>query len=199
MTSSASALRSLGTGVRALLVFTLITGIIYPLAMTGFGQLAPHQANGSVVYDADGNAVGSELIGQDFSADDSLFQSRPSAAGDTGYDAQSSGASNLGPTNEELGASIAKRKQQIADREGVDPAHVPADAVTASGSGLDPHISPAYADIQIARVAEKNALSEAEVRDLVHKHTARPALGFIGAERVNVLTLNLELKELHDS
>lgn len=199
MNSSAHALRTVGTGLRALLVFTLITGIIYPLAMTGFGQLVPHRANGSIIYDADGNAVGSELIGQDFSADDSLFQSRPSAAGDNGYDAQSSGASNLGPTSEELAASIAERKEEIAAREGVDPSEVPADALTASGSGLDPHISPAYAEIQVARVAEKNSLSEDEVHSLVQDNTAHPALGFIGTERVNVLKLNLALKEIHGS
>lgn len=194
-----STLRQSGVAVRAILVATLVLGIGYTALITAAGQLAlPAQANGSPVVDASGKVVGSALIGQSFTDADGAalpqyFQSRPSAAG---YDAGASSGSNLGPENPDLLASIAQRRQAVADLEGVDPASVPADALTASGSGLDPHISPAYADLQVARVARERGLDEGEVRRLVAAHTAGPDLGYLGEARVNVLELNLALDAL---
>lgn len=196
-----SAVRQSGVAVRALLVATLVLGVGYTALLTGIGQLAlPTQANGSLVTDAAGTVVGSALIGQSFTDADGAalpqyFQSRPSAAGD-GYDASASSGSNLGPENLDLIASIAERRRAVAELEGVDPASVPVDALTASGSGLDPHISPAYADLQVARVARTRGLDEAEVRRLVAAHTTGPDLGYLGEPRVNVLELNLALDAL---
>jgi K+-transporting ATPase ATPase C chain len=196
-----SALRQSGVAVRTMLVATLVLGIGYTALITGVGQLAlPAQANGSLVTDAAGTVVGSALIGQSFTDADGAalpqyFQSRPSAAGD-GYDASASSGSNLGPENPDLLASIAERRQAVAELEGVDPASVPVDALTASASGLDPHISPAYAALQVARVARARGLDEEEVRRLVAAHTAGPDLGYLGEPRVNVLELNLALDAL---
>lgn len=196
-----TALRQSGVAVRAMLAATLVLGIGYTALITGVGQLAlPAQANGSLVTDASGEVVGSALIGQSFTDADGTalpqyFQSRPSAAGD-GYDAGSSSGSNLGPENPDLLASIAERREAVAELEGVDPASVPVDALTASGSGLDPHISPAYADLQVARVARERGLDEGEVRALVTAHTVGPDLGYLGEPRVNVLELNLALDAL---
>lgn len=196
MSSTRTAVRTTGVAVRAMLVLTLVLGVAYTLLVTGIGQLLlPWQANGSPLPDD----RGSSLIGQSFTDDDGealpeYFQSRPSAAGD-GYDGAGSSGSNLGPENTDLVAAIAERKAAIAEREGVDPSQVPADAVTASGSGLDPHISVAYALLQVPRVAETRGLSAQEVRDLVESRIQGRDLGFLGAERINVAELNLALDE----
>jgi len=189
----------LRVALRALLVMTVILGIGYPLLVTGLGRIMPARADGSLVTDADGTVVGSALIGQSFTdADGSplpqYFQSRPSAAGD-GYDAAASSGTNLGPENPDLIAAIEERRAAIASFEGVDPAEVPADALTASSSGLDPHISPAYAELQVPRVAAARGLAEDEVRTLVEDATRGPDLGVLGQEAVGVLQLNLALDE----
>ncbi|ROQ05525.1 K+-transporting ATPase ATPase C chain [Rathayibacter sp. PhB93] len=197
MTTPRTGLRQYGVALRALLVLTVALGVLYPLAITGLGQLAfARQANGSLLTE-NGETVGSSLIGQSFTDADGnplpeWFQSRPSAAGD-GYDASASSGSNLGPENEELIAAIQERRAAIAAFDGVDPAAVPADALTASASGLDPQISPAYAAIQVARVAAARGLTEEDVRALVAEHTQARDLGFLGDETVNVLELNLAL------
>lgn len=185
-------------GLRVLIAATLLLGVAYPVAVYGIAAVAaPWQANGSLVTatgdhttDPD-EAVGSTLLGQ-LVDDPGLFQPRPSVAGD-GYDPLSSYGSNLGPEDTGLIAAIKERKAEIAEREGVDPDQVPADAVTASASGLDPDISPAYADIQVARVAEANGLTETEVRDLVDEHTSGRTWGILGEPRVNVLRLNVDV------
>ena len=179
----------------ALLV--LITGIAYPLVVTGVAQVAfPDRANGSLI-ERNGQTVGSALIGQAFSGA-GYFRGRLSAAGATadnpaGYDPLTSGASNLGPTNRALLERVQATIDQIAAEEGVAPSQIPADAVYASGGGLDPEISPAYAAIQVARVARTRGLSEEEVRRLVAEHTSGRQFGLLGERRVNVLTLNLAL------
>ena len=200
---SASALVSIAgrqalVAVRFLLAMTVIVGIAYPLLILGIGQVASHHAaNGSLVTDGTGAVVGSDLIGQQFDGPE-WFVGRPSAAGD-GYDAMSSGGSNLAADSPDLLALIEQRRAQIAADNGVDPSDVPPDALTASGSGLDPDISPAYAEIQVNRVATARGLSAEQVRQLVQAHTDGRALGFIGEERVNVLELNLALRQLGSS
>ena len=182
-------------GLRLLLALTVILGIGYPLVMTGIGQIAFHaHANGSLVH-ADGHAIGSGLLGQTFSGP-SWFHSRPSAAGPNGYDTLASGGSNLGPDSARLRASIAAARTAAAKSDGVQPGSVPADAVTASGSGLDPDISPAYAYEQVDRVARARGLDVATVRRLVTAHVTGRALGFLGEPHVNVLELNAALAEL---
>lgn len=190
--------------VRAVLVFTVLLGILYPLAVTGIGQLAfPSQANGSMLT-ADGKTVGSSLIGQAFTAEDGTplpqyFQSRPSASGQDGYDAMASGGSNLGPSNPDLLAQIRQRRAAIAAFEGVDPSLIPPDALTASASGLDPQISPEYALLQVRRVADARGLTDATVHALVESRIQGRDLGFLGEPRVNVLELNLALDRLSSS
>ncbi|QHC58632.1 potassium-transporting ATPase subunit KdpC [Rathayibacter sp. VKM Ac-2760] len=197
MNPTRAGLRQYAVALRAMLVLTVALGILYPLAITAVGQVAfAGQANGSTLS-VNGETVGSSLIGQSFTDADGnplpeWFQSRPSAAGD-GYDASASSGSNLGPENEDLVASIEERRAAIAEFNGVDPTEVPADALTASASGLDPHISPAYAELQVARVAEARGLSEESVRSLVAEHTQGRDLGFLGEETVNVLELNIAL------
>src|SRR6478609_1131980 len=170
MSSARTTLRTTGVAVRAMLVFTVVLGLGYTLLITGIGQLAlPWQANGSPVRNAAGETVGSALIGQSWTdADGSplprYFQSRPSAAGD-GYDGGASSGSNYGPENDDLVAAIGERQATIADLDGVAAAGIPADAVTASGSGLDPDISVAYALLQVDRVAEARDLDAGEVRE----------------------------------
>ncbi|MBF4764427.1 potassium-transporting ATPase subunit KdpC [Nocardioides islandensis] len=179
-------------GLRILLVMTVLLGLAYPLVLTGFAQVAvPGRADGSIV-ERDGKPVGSSLIGQSFADDPSYFQSRPSAAGD-GYDPLASSASNLGPESPDLLQLIADRRAAAAELDGTAPADVAPDALTASASGLDPHISPEYAAQQVARVARERGLSEDVVRRLVEQHTTERTLGFLGEPRVNVLELNLAL------
>ena len=172
-----------------LLLFTVITGLIYPLAITGAAQLIfPHQANGSLIRDGD-RVVGSELIGQNF-AKPEYFHPRPSAAGD-GYNAAGSSGSNLGPTSKALADNITQR---VADarKDGLS-GPVPADMVTASGSGLDPDISPENALAQVHRVATARRLPEAQVRQLVEDAVVPGTLGLLGESHVNVLALNRQL------
>jgi K+-transporting ATPase ATPase C chain len=191
-------LRTTGVAVRAMVAATVVLGIGYTLLITGVGQaLLPWQANGSMVTDAEGTVVGSAHLGQSFTDADGValpqyFQSRPSAAGD-GYDGGASSGSNLGPENPDLVESIAERRSAIAAREHVSVDDVPADAVTASASGLDPHISVAYALLQVDRVAAARGLDTATVERLVAEHTAGRDLGFLGEPRVSVLQLNLAL------
>lgn len=197
MSSPRTTWSHLVVSLRAMLVLTVILGIAYPLLVTGLGRLLPARADGSLVTGADGTVVGSSLIGQSFADADGTalpgyFQSRPSAAGD-GYDAAASSGSNLGPENPDLVTAIEDRRAAVAALEGVDPAAVPADALTASGSGLDPQISPEYADLQVPRVATERGLPEDEVRGLVAAATTGPDLGFLGQAGVNVLELNLAL------
>lgn len=197
MSSPRTTWSHLVVALRAMLVLTVILGVAYPLLVTGLGRLLPARADGSLVTGADGAVVGSSLLGQSFTDADGAplpqyFQSRPSAAGD-GYDGAASSGSNLGPENPALVAAIEDRRAAVADLEDVDPAAVPADALTASASGLDPQISPEYADLQVRRVATERGLSEDEVRGLVAAATTGPDLGFLGQAGVNVLELNLAL------
>jgi K+-transporting ATPase ATPase C chain len=188
----------------------VITSVIYPLVVTGVGQAVfNRQANGSIIK-VDGEPVGSSLLGQQFTSEH-YFHGRPSAAG-AGYDAAASSGSNLGPTSDKLlngieddpattdvdesFAGITQRVAAFREENGLDEnAQVPADAVTASGSGLDPHVSPATARLQVARVAAARGADEAAIRDLVEEFVEDPILGIIGAPRVNVLKLNIELDE----
>ncbi|HEX7536782.1 MAG TPA: potassium-transporting ATPase subunit C [Dermatophilaceae bacterium] len=208
-------LRQYGAALRTLLLLTLILGLAYPLAMTGLAQVAfGNNANGSLVVH-NGKTIGSDLIGQGFTqpvlkngqptkdadgnpvveANPKYFQSRPSAAG-LGYDPTSSSASNLGPENKDLIASIKDRRATAAKLDGIAPAQVAPDALLASGSGLDPHISPAYAQEQIPRIARERGLSQAQVQRLVNENTQGRTLGFLGEPRVNVLNLNIALDAL---
>lgn len=191
--------RQVLAAVRALVVLTVVLGLAYPLLITGIAQVAfPHSANRSLVREG-GRVVGSELLGQSFSAGKTplpqWFQPRPSAAGG-GYDATASSASNLGPENQDLLALVLRRRAAAAAADGVPPSSVPADALTASASGLDPDISPDYAREQVARVATARSLPVAEVRALVEKHVQGRQFGFLGEEHVNVLALNLALQRL---
>jgi K+-transporting ATPase ATPase C chain len=192
--------RQYWVAIRAMLVFTVVLGIAYTALITGIGQLAaPAQANGSPVR-VDGKTVGSSLIGQSFTdtkgnALPEWFQSRPSAAGD-GYDATASSASNDGPENADLIKAVEHRKAAIAKLDGVSPSSIPADAVTASASGLDPHISPEYALLQVDRIASVRGLPAASVKKLVESTIQGRDAGYLGEKTVNVLELNIALAQL---
>ena len=215
--SVTNAARLLGAALRALLVLTVVTGVLYPLAITGVAQgIFPGKANGSEIK-ADGKVVGSSLIGQSYNLplkkgeetpapDLKWFQGRPqnglgTNSVNTQYKLILSGATNRSGDNKDLidwvtAAKAAVIKDNSVNGYTVKPSDVPADAVTSSGSGLDPDISPNYADIQVHRIAAKNGLSVAQVQKLVDDHTDGRTLGFIGEPRVNVLELNIALKEL---
>ncbi|GAA1215167.1 K(+)-transporting ATPase subunit C [Pseudonocardia alaniniphila] len=196
--------RQTATGLRVLIAFTILCGIIYPLVVYAVGRIPGLSANaeGSIIYSADGTPVGSSLIGVDpvpaDPAADPYFHTRPSASSEDVLgpaDTTTSGGSNKGGFNQDLLDTINQRRALIAQREGVNPALVPADAVTASGSGLDPHISPAYAELQVARVARVTGLSQDEVRNLVANASTGRILGFLGEPTVNVTELNLAVQE----
>jgi K+-transporting ATPase ATPase C chain len=178
--------------LRALVVFTVVTGVAYPLLVTGIAKLAfPKEANGSLIV-RDGKVLGSRLIGQPFS-DPKYFWTRPSATSPQPYNGASSSGSNQGPTNPALKEAVEGRIKALREA-GADPkTPVPADLVTASGSGLDPHISPAAADYQVQRVAKARSMSPDKLRALVAQHTEGRQLGILGEPRVNVLELNLAL------
>ena len=180
--------------VMLLLALTIITGVIYPAAIAAVGQVAfPNQANGSFITTTDGRKIGSTLIGQAFT-DPKYFWGRLSAAGADGYDANASAGSNLGPTNEALISRIQDSVNSFQAENGSTP--IPVDLITTSASGFDPHISPAAAAYQVARVAKARGMSEADVKAVVDRHTEQPLLGFLGEPRVNVLLLNLDLDGL---
>jgi K+-transporting ATPase ATPase C chain len=180
------------TSIRALLVLTVLTGVAYPLLVTGIAQLAFHdQAQGSLI-EKDGKAVGSKLIAQPFS-DPKHFWSRASGTSPKPYDGGSSGATNQGPTNPALKDAVADRIKALREADPGNTKAVPIDLVTASGSGLDPHISPAAAEYQVERIARARSLPPDTVRALVAKYTEGRTLGLLGEPRVNVLQLNLAL------
>lgn len=192
-------MKILGTQMRASLIilalFTLITGLAYPAAVTAVAQLIfPHQANGSLIKAA-GELTGSELIGQSFS-DAKFFWGRPSATLPYANNAAASAGSNLGPTNPELAEAVRMRIEALRSADPTNDLPIPVDLVTASASGLDPHISVAAALYQVPRVARERGLSEEQVRLLVEQYTAGRQLGFLGEPRVNVLQLNLALEGL---
>lgn len=186
----------LWTACKMTIVLTVLTGIIYPVAMVGMSNLIfPYQAQGSLLV-RDGRIVGSSLIGQNFAAP-RYFQSRPSAAGDKGYDASNSSGSNLGPTNKALIDAVRQRlKAVVENNPGISADQVPIDLVTTSGSGLDSEISPAAAAIQVARVAKARGVSEDAVRGLIAEHARDRWAGVVGEPGVNVLELNLALDQL---
>lgn len=195
MTHLTALARQTVAGLVVLLALTVLLGVAYPLALTGVAALAGDQADRQLLR-VDGEVVGSREIGQVF-VGEGWFRSRPSAAGD-GYDAMASSASNLGPNSADLLASVEQRRADVAAAEGVEPADVPPDALTASASGLDPDISPEYARLQVERVARERDLPADRVRTLVDEHTQGRALGFLGEPRVNVLELNTDLQQLAD-
>ena len=195
--------RQYWVSLRVLIVTTIVLGIAYPLLITGIGLLVfPAKANGSPIS-YQGSTIGSSLLGQSFTDKKGnplpqWFQSRPSAAG-AGYDATASSGSSLGPNNPALVQAIDQRKKVIEKLDGVTASQIPMDALTASGSGLDPDISPAYARLQVTAVANARGISVASVRALVEKYVQGRELGYLGGPRVNVLQLNLALAKMDPS
>jgi K+-transporting ATPase ATPase C chain len=184
-------LEQLLPALRIVLVLTVLTGMLYPALVTGIAQaIFPKQANGSVI-EVNGKVIGSELIGQKFTRPE-YFQGRPSAAGD-GYDAANSSAFNFGPTNQKLVDRIKADAEKFHKENPAFTGPIPADLLTASASGLDPHLSPASAAAQVARVAKARGIPQAQVQEFVDRHTESRQLGFLGEPRVNVLKLNLAL------
>jgi K+-transporting ATPase ATPase C chain len=188
---------NLWTAIRMTLVFTVLTGIVYPIAMVLLcNAILPWQAQGSFIT-RDGHVIGSAVIGQNFTRA-GYFHPRPSAAGDKGYDAISSGGSNLGPTNKVLIGTVRSRlKELLESNPGTTANEVPIDLVTASASGLDPDLSPAAAEFQIPRIAKARGLSEDAIRAVVAAHTSNRWAGLLGEPRVNVLATNLALDRLN--
>ena len=184
-------MKNLITAILMTIVTTVLLGLIYPLIVTGLAQVIfPDKANGQLIKCSDGTVVGSRIIGQPF-VGPGYFHSRPSAAGAVGYDAAASSGSNLGPTSQKL---MDRVKRDVERVQGENPGKpIPVDLVTASGSGLDPHISSAAAEFQVPRVARERGLSEVVVRQVVAAHTEGRQFGFLGEPRVNVLELNLDL------
>jgi K+-transporting ATPase ATPase C chain len=185
-------MKNLITALLMMIVTTALLGLIYPLVLTGLAQVIfPEEANGQLIKRADGTITGSRLIGQPFSSP-GYFRSRPSAAGAAGYDAGASSASNYGPTNQKL---IDRVKADVTKAQVENPGAglVPIDLVTTSGSGLDPHISPAAAEFQVPRVARERGTTEDQVRRIVAAHTTARQFGFLGEAVVHVLELNLDL------
>jgi potassium-transporting ATPase KdpC subunit len=179
----------------SLLLFTILTGFIYPLIVTGLAQaIFPQQASGSIIA-RDGKAVGSELLGQQFD-DPKYFWGRLSATTPYPYNGGSSSGSNLGPNNPDLMKAVQARAKALRDADPGNTAKIPVDLVTASGSGLDPHISPAAAEYQVRRIAKTRGLEEEKVRILLSRYTEGRQFGFLGEPRVNVLKLNLALDEI---
>ena len=186
-----SALRQFGPALRVWAILTVVLGLLYPLALVGVGRLMPGRADGSLVA-VDGAVLGSALVAQPFDQAE-YFWPRDSVGG---YDMRATGGSNLGPNNPDLVTAIAERRADLAAADGVPEPDLPADAVTASASGLDPHISPAYARIQVARVAAARGLPDSAVGDLVEEHVQGRVLGFLGDPTVNVLELNIAVDRL---
>jgi K+-transporting ATPase ATPase C chain len=190
-------MKNLITAILMTIVTTILLGLIYPLLVTGLAQVVfPEQANGSLIKSSDGTLLGSRLIGQPFTSP-GYFRSRPSAAGGVGYDAGASSGSNLGPTNQKLIDRVRADVEKLKAENSSQP--VPIDLVTTSGSGLDPHISPAAAEFQIPRVARERGVSVDELRRLINAHTEGRQFGFLGESTVNVLELNLDLDRRYPS
>ena len=192
--TSGNGLRLASTTVRIFFLLTLILGIAYPAFMVGVGRIMPAKADGSMITNASGQPAGSALIAQEVTKQGFFFP-RPSAAGDNGYDAMASSATNLSPYSKEYQEAIAEKRDEIAQREGVSPEEVPVDAVTSSGSGLDPHISTAYAKLQTPRVAKERGLDQQKVEQLVNDATEGNYTGSANGAPVNVVKLNKALSE----
>lgn len=195
LTSNSNGFRLASTTVRSFFVFTLILGIAYPLAVFGIGRIMPAKADGSMITNSQGQPAGSSLLAQEVTKP-GFFYPRPSAAGDKGFDAMSSSTTNLSPYSEDLQKAIVDKRAEVAAREGVSPDDVPADAVTSSGSGLDPHISTRYATLQAPRVARERGIDQHQVEQMIATATETNLTGSADGAPVNVVKLNQALSEL---